>query len=60
LRGPAWGNEARFDLARFGQVMLVDKGLMTQSQNVQSTSSGILTLLPTTDFLLLSARRAID
>jgi hypothetical protein len=54
------GNEARFDLARFGQVMLVDKGLMTQSQNVQSTSSGILTLLPTTDFLLLSARRAID
>jgi hypothetical protein len=54
------GNEARPDLARFGQVALVDKGLMTPSQNVQSASSGILTLLPTTDFLLLSARYAID
>jgi hypothetical protein len=42
------------------QAMLVDKGLMTPSQNVQSTSSGILTLLPATDFLLLSARHAID
>jgi len=47
-------------LVSLGQVVLVDKGLMTPSQNVQSTSSGILTLLPTTDFLLLSARRAID
>jgi hypothetical protein len=45
---------------RFGQATLVDKGPMTPSQNVQSTSSGILTLLPATDFLLLSARHAID
>jgi hypothetical protein len=44
----------------FGRVMLVDKCLMTQSQNVQSTSSGILTLLRVTDFLLLPARAAID
>jgi hypothetical protein len=42
----------------FGYVML--KCLMTQSQNVQSTSSGILTLLRVTDFLLLPARAAID
>jgi hypothetical protein len=44
----------------FGRVMLVDKFLTTPSRNVQSTSSGILTLLTVTDFLLLPARAAID